>query len=176
MQRTSFEEFMCPIAQTLEVIGEWWTPLILRDIAFGLTRFDEIQRNLGISRKVLTERLNGLVEAGVLKRQAYSEKPPRHDYFLTEKGADLGAILLAMKAWGDRWSLPGKPTVEVRHETCGGITGVELRCTCCGEPLNALDLTPLEGPGMMVGPGTSELPAGLERLRAARAGEPIPGR
>jgi DNA-binding HxlR family transcriptional regulator len=107
-----FDQMSCPIAQTLAVIGERWTPLILRDVAFGLTRFDTIQRELGISRKVLTERLAGLVEHGVLERTPYQEAPTRYDYTLTEKGADLCKVLLAMQAWGNRWMLdePVGPT------------------------------------------------------------------
>lgn len=141
MQRTSFKDMRCPIAQTLEVIGDWWTPLILRDIAFGLTRFDAIQRDLGISRKVLTDRLTSLLEHEVLERVPYSEKPARYDYVLTEKGADLGQVLLAMKAWGDRWALGDEGTrVEIRHRTCGGMTAVQLRCGCCGEELHPRDV------------------------------------
>lgn len=105
MAGTPFDEMHCPIAQTLAVIGERWTPLILRDIAFGLTRFDAIQRELGISRKVLAERLAGLVEHGVLERTPYQEGPTRYDYTLTEKGVDLCKVLLAMRDWGNRWML-----------------------------------------------------------------------
>ena len=90
MQRTSFEEMTCSIARTLTIVGEWWTPLIIRDIYGGITRFDALQRNLGISRKVLAQRLATLVEHGVIQRTAYQDRPRRYDYGLTEKGADLG--------------------------------------------------------------------------------------
>ncbi len=177
VQRTSFGEMRCSIAQTLEVIGEWWTPLILRDIALGVSRFDEIQRNLGISRKVLAQRLETLLEHGVVRREQYSQRPPRYDYFLTEKGADLGAVLLALQAWGDKWVFGDEgPPVRNRHERCGGFTELELRCTCCGEPLHPLEITPVGGPGAHSGPGTTEIPAALERLRRLRAGEPVPPR
>lgn len=142
MQRTSFKDMRCPIAQTLEVIGDWWTPLILRDIAFGVTRFDAIQRDLGISRKVLTERLTKLVEHEVVQRVPYTETPTRYDYVLTEKGLDLGQVLLAMKAWGDRWTLGGEgETWEIRHEPCGAVTPITQRCTGCGEPLRLPELS-----------------------------------
>lgn len=177
MQRTSFEGMRCSIAQTLEVIGEWWTPLILRDIALGVSRFDEIQRNLGVSRKVLTQRLAQLVEHDVVQRVAYSEHPPRYDYYLTEKGVELGPVLLAMQAWGDRWIFGGEnPPVRNRHERCGGFTELELRCTCCGEKLHPLEITPVQPEGEEPGPGTTEIPAALERRRAMLAGEPVPGR
>ena len=104
MPRTAFAQMDCPIARTADVIGDWWTPLILRDVHVGLTRFDAIQADLGISRKVLTQRLAGLVEHGVLERVPYQSRPERFDYRLTEKGRDLADVLLAMKAWGERWT------------------------------------------------------------------------
>jgi DNA-binding HxlR family transcriptional regulator len=104
MHRTSFAAMHCSIARTLEVAGEWWTPLILRDIALGITRFDDLQRDLGISRKVLTQRLDTLVAGGVLERQPYQQHPPRHQYLLTAKGRDLVPVLFALMAWGDRWA------------------------------------------------------------------------
>ena len=103
MARASYDHLNCSIARTMEVIGDAWTPLILRDIAIGITRFDALQRDLGISRKVLSERLAALVEHGVLAREPYQDKPTRYDYYPTEKGADLGFVLLAMQTWGNRW-------------------------------------------------------------------------
>lgn len=168
MKRTSFDDMSCSIARTLEVIGEWWTPLILRDITLGITRFDALQRNLGISRKVLTERLNALVEHGVIERAPYQDNPPRYDYFLTEKGADLGLVLLAMQAWGDRWVFGETgPPMQFRHAPCGAVTSPVPSCSGCGEPLRAADLTPVIGPGLNPGPGTSEIPAAVERWQAA---------
>src|SRR5437016_7579396 len=104
MQRTRFGEMACSIARTLEVAGEPWSPLIIRDVWVGITRFDAIQSDLGISRKVLTERLKWLVAQGVLEQRTYSERPPRHDYVLTRKGLELCDLLLAITAWGDRWT------------------------------------------------------------------------
>src|SRR5258708_16144673 len=107
MQRTNFGEMACSIARTLDVIGEPWTPLILRDVWVGFTRFEQIKADLGISRKVLTERLNHLVGRGVPERRPYDRRP-RHEYVLTEKGTDLVARRMVMVAWGDK-SPPPRP-------------------------------------------------------------------
>src|SRR3954454_2483146 len=104
MQRTSFGDMACSIARSLDIAGEWWTPLVLRDIWMGRTRFDEIQENLDVSRKLLTIRLDNLVRQGVLTRQLYEERPQRYDYLLTEKGQELVVVLLALLSWGDRWT------------------------------------------------------------------------
>jgi DNA-binding HxlR family transcriptional regulator len=171
MARVPLDEMSCSIARTLEVIGDAWTPLILRDIALGITRFDAIQRDLGISRKVLSERLAALVDHGVLARTPYQEKPARYDYFPTEKGADLAFVLLAMRTWGDRWACgEAGPPILLRHETCGALVDVVPSCSNCGERLSAADITPLRGPGFEPGPGTSEVLAALERREAARSG------
>src|SRR3954469_22005460 len=102
MQRTNFGDMACSIARTLDVVGEPWSPLIVRDVWVGIRRFDQLQADLGISTKVLTERLKWLGERGVLEKVAYSERPTRHEYVLTEKGAELCSILMAMTAWGDK--------------------------------------------------------------------------
>jgi DNA-binding HxlR family transcriptional regulator len=108
MKRKSFEHMDCHIAQSLELVGEWWTPLILRDIVMlGYTRFDVIQRDLGIAPTVLTSRLNALVDAGLLERHQYNDRPPRFEYLPTEAAADFRIVLEALGAWGRRWtSLP----------------------------------------------------------------------
>jgi DNA-binding HxlR family transcriptional regulator len=151
MQRTQFGDMVCSIARTLDVIGEPWSPLILRDIFVGMNRFEQIQQDLGISRKVLTERLKWLVESGVLERHAYSQRPPRHEYRLTIKGTELCDLLLVMVRWGDRW-LAGEagPPVLYRHHACGRISHVELRCSECGEPMSATDIDVEPGPGAAV--------------------------
>src|SRR5689334_20758827 len=132
MQRTQFGEMACSIARTLDVIGEPWSPLILRDVWVGIRRFDEIQADLGISRKVLTERLKWLVEAGVLARREYSSRPPRSEYVLTPAGLDLCDLLVVMATWGDRWrSGAAGPPVLHRHRPCGAVTRAELRCPHC---------------------------------------------
>lgn len=147
MQRTSFAEMACSIARTLDVIGEPWSPLILRDVWVGMNRFDQIQSDLGISRKVLTERLHHLVDEGVLERRPYDNRP-RYDYHLTAKGTELVDLLMVMTAWGDKW-LAGDagPPVLYRHRACGEISSVDLRCAHCGEPMHAGDVEALAGPG-----------------------------
>lgn len=138
----------CSIARTMDVIGEPWSPLILRDVYVGVSRFDQIQEDLGISRKVLAERLKWLVEQGVLERREYSAKPPRHEYALTPKGTELVELLMVMVRWGDRWTAGAAgPPVLYRHHACGRIGHVELHCSECGEPMRATDIDVLPGPG-----------------------------
>lgn len=147
MQRTQFSDMTCSIARTLDVIGEPWSPLVLRDVWAGINRFDQIQADLGVSRKVLTERLSHLVANGVLERQPYDARP-RFEYHLTEKGADLVQMLMVMVRWGDRW-LAGEagPPVLYRHRACGHIAAAELHCSHCGKPMHADDVSLLPGPG-----------------------------
>jgi DNA-binding HxlR family transcriptional regulator len=148
MQRTSFGDMACSIARTLEVAGEPWSPLIIRDVWVGVTRFDELQRGLGISRKVLAERLKWLMAHGVLEQRVYSERPLRHEYLLTEKGWELADVLLAIAAWGDRWTAgEAGPPVLRRHRACGHVTQAELRCAHCGELIHASDVDVEPGPG-----------------------------
>jgi DNA-binding HxlR family transcriptional regulator len=148
MQRTSFGDMACSIARTLGVAGEPWSPLILRDVWAGMTRFDQIQSDLGISRKVLAERLRWLVAQEMLEQRVYSQRPLRHEYVLTRKGYEFCGVLLAMTAWGDRWTAGAAgPPVLLRHHGCGETTHAELRCARCGEPLHARDIQIEPGPG-----------------------------
>jgi DNA-binding HxlR family transcriptional regulator len=148
VQRTRFGEMACSIARTLDVAGEPWTPLILRDVYVGISRFSDLQRELGISRKVLTERLRHLVEHGMLERRRYSQRPPRDEYVLTEKGLAFCDVLLALAAWGDRWADDGSgPPVLFRHVTCGELTHSEPHCARCGSVLHAADVRVEPGPG-----------------------------
>ena len=147
MQRTTFAGMACSIARTLDVIGEPWTPLILRDVWAGLIRFEQMQTDLGISRKVLTVRMNYLVDCGVLERRPYDRRP-RYEYVLTEKGAGLIPVLMAMAEWGDTWLAgPEGAPVVYRHHGCGQITRAGVRCARCGESLRARDVDLLPGPG-----------------------------
>jgi DNA-binding HxlR family transcriptional regulator len=140
----------CSIARTLDVIGEPWSPLVLRDVYVGMSRFDQLQADLGISRKVLTERLNHLVEQGVLERRPYDRRP-RYEYHLTAKGAELVDLLMVMVGWGDKWLAgdAGPPTLY-RHHACGQVSSVDLRCAHCSEPMHAGDVDVLPGPGAAV--------------------------
>jgi DNA-binding HxlR family transcriptional regulator len=106
MQRKSFGRMVCPIARSLERVGEWWSILILRDALHGFGRFDEFQNSLGIAPTTLTRRLNGLVEAGLLERRRYSERPPRYEYLPTERARDFAPVLIALLAWGNRHFAP----------------------------------------------------------------------
>lgn len=108
MRRKSFGNMECPVARSLERVGEWWSILIVRDALQGLTRFDEFQKSLGIAPNMLTWRLNGLVEAGILERRRYNERPPRDEYLPTERGRDFRPILLALLAWGKAFRPRGR--------------------------------------------------------------------
>src|ERR1700740_3700534 len=111
MQRKSFDKMPCPIARSLERVGEWWSMLILRDAFHGFTRFDEFQASLGIAPNMLTRRLGALVAAGLLERRRYSERPPRDEYVLTAQGRDFRPILVALLAWGNKHFTPEGPSV-----------------------------------------------------------------
>jgi DNA-binding HxlR family transcriptional regulator/peroxiredoxin len=127
--RTRAADFTCAIAQALDVVGDWWSLLVLRDVARGLHRFEELRAELSVSRKVLTERLHKLVDHGVLDRRQYSERPPRYEYVLTPLGRGALPILAALQDWGDRWLLgdgtvaattqPGSPEAERIHRLVG---------------------------------------------------------
>ncbi|MFE3458379.1 winged helix-turn-helix transcriptional regulator [Nocardiopsis aegyptia] len=148
MQRTRFGDMACSIARTMDVIGEPWSPLVLRNVYVGINRFEPLQQSLGISRKVLTQRLKWLVENGVLERVEYSDRPPRHEYALTDKGRELCDLLMVMVRWGDRWTAgEAGPPVLYRHHACGEISHVEPRCSVCGRPMHATDVDVLPGPG-----------------------------
>ncbi|MGI8333227.1 winged helix-turn-helix transcriptional regulator [Actinomadura scrupuli] len=154
MQRTRFGDMACSIARTLDVIGEPWSPLILRNLYVGINRFEQLQQSLGISRKVLTERLTWLAGHGILERRPYSSRPPRHEYALTAKGLELCDLLLVMVRWGDRWTAgEAGPPVLYRHHACGEISHVELHCSVCDRPMRATDLDVLPGPGAEAVPG-----------------------
>ncbi len=158
MQRTSFSDFACSVARTLDVVGEWWSPLILRDVFLGVTRFDKIQEDLGIPRKVLAARLTTLVEHGVLERIPYRDGRIRHEYHLTDKGRDFLTALIALMNWGDRW-LAGTEGVPGRavHTGCGGDMHVHLLCNGCGEEVANTDIHGEAGPGAKIGKGTAFL-------------------
>lgn len=135
MGRTDFSAMQCSVARTLEVIGERWSLLILRDAFYGVRRFDDFQRDLGIARNVLTNRLGELVAHGVFARHEYQQHPPRFEYRLTAKGRDLLPIVLAMMRWGDRWATDDGPPVTLTHRTCGAVTDPLVTCSHCGEIL-----------------------------------------
>src|SRR5229473_972378 len=147
VERKSFADMHCSIAQCLEVVGEWWSMLIVRDAFLGISRFDDFASRLGISRNVLNQRLARLVEEGVLERVPYQQRPTRWDYRLTDKGRDLWPVVTAMRQWGDRWAAPGGPPVKMRHTACGRVVKAMTVCSHCGEPLDARSVTAVPGPG-----------------------------
>jgi DNA-binding HxlR family transcriptional regulator len=147
MKRTSFSGMSCSIAQTLEVVGEWWTLLILRDSLLGVTRFDEWQRRLGIARNVLSARLDVLVAEGILERRQYQAHPPRDEYVLTRKGSDLAPVLDAMRVWGDRYTAPDGPPALLVHDDCGEVTTPVAHCARCGDRLRRGHVHLEAGPG-----------------------------
>jgi DNA-binding HxlR family transcriptional regulator len=130
----------CSIAKTLEIVGDRWTMLIIREAFWGTRRFDDFQRKLDIARTVLTERLARLVEEGLLRKERYHERPERFEYRLTDKGADLWPVLMALLAWGDRYAIEGPPPVVVVHRECGGTIEDRRVCTRCGQPVGARDV------------------------------------
>ena len=125
MQLTSLADWNCSIARTLDVVGEWWTLLILRDAFRGTHRFDDFKDSLGLARSVLTARLAKLTEHGVLERRAYSQHPPRYEYHLTEKGRALFPVIATLIHWGDQWApTPAGPP---------GGWPASSSCSCTGE-------------------------------------------
>ncbi len=124
----------CSVARTLDVIGDKWSLLILRDAYYGVRRFDAFQKDLGVARNILADRLAKLVDHGVLERRQYEDRPPRYEYRLTPKGRDLLPVLLTMMKWGDKWASEVAP-VTVTHTTCGHETYPVVTCEHCGDEL-----------------------------------------
>jgi DNA-binding HxlR family transcriptional regulator len=131
MKRSSVSHLNSGIARALEVVGEWWTPLSIREVFLGRTRYDEIQGQLGIARNVLSDRLNSLVGAGVLMRVQYSERPQRFEYQLTDMGRDLFGTLVMLKAWGDKWLSGEQVSAPVTHAACGTTVSPLVWCDQC---------------------------------------------
>lgn len=148
MLRNDYESQSCSIAGALEVVGERWSLLIVRDILLGLRRFDELQAHLGIARNVLQTRLERLQEHGVIERVPYQQHPMRHEYRLTDKGLDLWPTIVALMKWGDRYAPPeGGPAVLIEHRGCGGAVDEHRICERCGAKLTARDAVGRPGPG-----------------------------
>ena len=165
MQRTSFADMRCSLARALERIGDWWSPLIVRDLFLGVTRFDDLVEDLGISRNLLTARLRSLVDNGVVVRTAYQQHPPRYEYRLTEAGRDLVPAILALTAWGDRWAAPqqGSPILFL-HRGCGQQFEPQVTCSHCGEAISADAVRAVPGPGGAARAGTRVVAKRLARL------------
>src|SRR5215218_11029764 len=152
MRRKSFSKMQCPIARSLERVGEWWSILILRDALHGLTRFDEFQKSLGIAPNMLTRRLNALIDSGLLERRRYNERPPRDEYVLTEKGRDFRPVMLSLLAWGNRHFAPEGASVVLVNRKTGEAVDPILADPVTGQPVDE--------PNYMLVPG----PAASERV------------
>ncbi|ATL67436.1 helix-turn-helix transcriptional regulator [Nocardia terpenica] len=127
----------CSIARALEVVGERWSLLIMRDAIFmGVTRFSDFQRRLGLAANILATRLDGFVAAGLMERRKYSEHPDHYEYLLTEKGRAIQPVLVALTMWGDRWAAPDGPPVVYEHAGCGGEIEQAITCSACAESLH----------------------------------------
>jgi DNA-binding HxlR family transcriptional regulator len=146
MQRKSFGKMPCPIARSLERVGEWWSMLILRDALHGLTRFDEFQKSLGIAPNMLARRLNALVEAGVLERRRYSERPPRHEYVVTARGRDFRPVLIALFAWGNKHFAPEGASVLLVDTKTGTAVDPILVDRATGRPIKEPEFEFAAGP------------------------------
>jgi DNA-binding HxlR family transcriptional regulator len=148
MLQRDYPDQVCSIARSLEVIGERWTLLILRDALLGMTRFEEFQESLGIASNVLTNRLKLLTEEGVLERVPDDERPGRPKYILTDKGTELGPALIMLMKWGDRhYPTPKGPPRLTIHAGCGGDVGPDLRCKRCGKYVTRGEFELPPGPG-----------------------------
>ncbi len=140
MSPRTYENIYCSVARSIEIIGERWTMLILRDAFYGIRRFDDFQNSLGIARNILTSRLNGLVEAGIMRKVPYQEHPVRHEYRVTEKGRELVPVITTLLAWGDKWESEDAP-IALIHEDCHLATRAKVVCVHCSEELTAFNLS-----------------------------------
>src|SRR6202163_300970 len=173
MQRKHLDTMPCPIARSLERVGEWWSILILRDALHGLRRFDEFQKSLGIAPNMLTRRLNSLVDAGLLERRRYSEHPPRHDYVPTMRGRDLLPVIIALLAWGNKHFAPEGPSVVLINRKTGAAVDPILSDPATGRPVEEPDYTLAAGPA--AGPRIRQRYGAIDDT-ASSTGKRAPGR
>jgi DNA-binding HxlR family transcriptional regulator len=147
MLNRTYDSQNCSVARALEVVGERWSLLIVRDLLLGYRRFDELHERLGIARNVLAARLELLAEEGVLERRPYQERPLRYDYHLTAKGRDLWPVIMSLVSWGDRHLQQDGPPVVIEHRGCGGRIDDRRICDRCGGEMTLRDATVRPGPG-----------------------------
>jgi DNA-binding HxlR family transcriptional regulator len=157
--KADYADQNCSIARSLELIGERWTILVLREAFLGTRRFDDFQRKLGVARNTLQSRLERLVDAGILRRLLYHERPQRYEYRLTTKGLDLWPVVVALLQWGDRYAAPAGPPVVLEHRGCGGELDGRRRCLRCSADLEPWDVTVRPGPGAATRPVSTRTPA-----------------
>jgi DNA-binding HxlR family transcriptional regulator len=132
---------VCSLASALEVVGERWALLVLREVFYGVRRFEGIAHNTGAPRDVLTARLRTLTQGGVLRRVPYSERPPRHEYHLTEAGLELAPTLLGLLAWGRKWAPAGETGTAPFVHVCGAPLQAALTCGACGQRVTGADVS-----------------------------------
>ena len=136
MTPVDFAKMECSVARALDVIGDRWSLLILRDAFYGVRRFDDFREDLGVARNILTDRLQKMVAHGVMERVQYDERPPRFEYKLTDKGRDLLPVVLTMMRWGNKWTQENeKAPVTLTHTTCGHEATPVVTCSHCGDEL-----------------------------------------
>lgn len=171
MRQTSFQDMHCSIARALDVVGDWWSPLIIRDLYLGVNRFDDLVEDLGISRNLLTSRLQSLIAGGIVTKEAYQERPRRFEYVLTPAGVEVVPVFLALMAWGDKWlpTADGPPMILTDAESGEPFTPI-VTDPADGRPLDAARVRVLPGPGASVAPGTAVVARRL--LQAAGATTP----
>lgn len=149
MDRNRLEEELCSVGRTLGVIGDRWTMLVIREAFFRVRRFEQMQRNLGIARNVLADRLQKLVSHGILERRRYQERPERYEYRLTQKGLDLYPALVTLMKWGDTYMAEDAgPAVNLVHKSCGHDADPTLACGHCGQALDPHEVEVEAGPGL----------------------------
>jgi DNA-binding HxlR family transcriptional regulator len=142
MKHTSMAEMDCAIARTLDVVGEWWTLLIVRDALLGARRFDEFKAS-GIADNILAARLKRLTAEGILERRLYQSHPARYEYLLTEKGRALLPVVAALRAWGREWTLGPDARPPIIHARCGHEVTTALVCPACGLPVEVGEIRPM---------------------------------
>ncbi len=162
MQRTRFDTMDCPIARSLDRVGEWWSILILRDALGGMTRFEEFQKSLAIAPNMLTRRLNALVDAGFLVRRRYCDHPLRHEYLLTERGRDFRPVILALLTFGNRHFAPEGASVTIVDANSGAPADPLLVDRHTGRPLDSAEFD------LVAGPAANEATTARRAARAAR--------
>jgi DNA-binding HxlR family transcriptional regulator len=150
MLERTYDSQVCSIARALEIVGERWSLLILRDTAFRARRFDDLQRSLGLARNVLTDRLQRLCDEGLLERRLYQDRPPRYEYAPTDKARDLFPVLGALITWGDKYYAPTGPPRLIVHKGCGGKLVQRMVCDACGAEVTAKEAESRPGPGARV--------------------------
>jgi DNA-binding HxlR family transcriptional regulator len=148
MRKENFKHLECPLARSLDIIGEWWSLLIVRDLFYGINTFDLIRDDLGIARNILADRLRKLADRGIIEKHEDVTKPRGSAYRLTRKGNDLFPVVMALVAWGNTWECPDGPPITFKHMPGGHPIKPLVICQKCGKPLEAKDVRAEKGPGL----------------------------